>query len=727
MMGRQSFLEPGPTYLAPGSGFLFGSTGTQTSVFKFLPPRPKADRLIKQYHHAVHFIARVVHWPSFETQYDKFWTNITQGNEPPGSLQAVVFAVLLSAVVSMNTNDITTLFSAPKSVVMASFQMATELALGKANFLRTTKLETLQALVIYLIPMCRDEMSRAHSVLVGTAIRLAECMGLQRDPQETYLMEPLESHVRRTVWYQLCFLDVRTAEAQGPRPSIRRDDFDCAFPLNIDDADVLSGNPEESNVWTDMTFSKIRFECNEMHRVIWVDRIRLEKKQVTLTHILGKIESFRKAMEEKYHPILNENFPIQRNARLVMDLLLRRMHIMVLHRYHNSSQARIPDRLRQIILTTGTQQMEAAVSLETDPVLQPWAWYCGAYQQWHTALLLLTDVFAYPMSREADRIWRILDYVFETDTSMTREQKGRTILSTLIDRAGAYRDSRKIRAPVKMISRINATPPPTQGNDSRIKSRLNFNSDPAPPLTRSTSGPLPQSHRPSHRSVEARNLVFTAQGSPSPTPSNHSQQGQINSQLPFGSSHALPLVATSSLGHLTQAFADVPSPTASAAPPLSDDQNWTFDAPSSFFMRRFPITKPTRAQLPGEQPMQISPPASEATTGSSDYYVNPGQGANPAVASSHNELAGGRIGYPIPPPPEIDIGPWCYGGLAPSGGDGMAGSKNSNVGSNPKNAGPAVIDPDAIMVDIDWVCFSSSFVRQLFWMELDYIFEFSVR
>ena len=74
-----------------------------------------------------------------------------------------------------------------------------------------------------------------------------------------------------------------------------------------------------------------------MHRVIWTDRIRLEKKQVSITHVLGKIESFRRAMEAKYHPILDVNVPIQLYARLAMSILNLRMHIMVLHRYHNRS------------------------------------------------------------------------------------------------------------------------------------------------------------------------------------------------------------------------------------------------------------------------------------------------------------------------------------------------------------------------------------------------------
>ena len=59
-------------------------------------------------------------------------------------------------------------------------------------------------------------------------------MGLHRDPS-TYSSNPVEIQVRRLIWYQICFLDLRTCEATGPRPQIRRDEYDTRFPLNVDD------------------------------------------------------------------------------------------------------------------------------------------------------------------------------------------------------------------------------------------------------------------------------------------------------------------------------------------------------------------------------------------------------------------------------------------------------------------------------------------------------------
>jgi hypothetical protein len=53
-------------------------------------------------------------------------------------------------------------------------------------------------------------------------------------------------------------------------------------------------------------------------------------------------------------------------------LLLSRMHVMLLHRYHNSVVAPMPDRLRSIMLASGVTTVECAVALETLPELKSW-------------------------------------------------------------------------------------------------------------------------------------------------------------------------------------------------------------------------------------------------------------------------------------------------------------------------------------------------------------------
>lgn len=132
-------------------------------------------------------------------------------------------------------------------------------------------------------------------------------------------MNPLETHVRRLVWYQLCFLDIRTCESQGPRPQIRADEFDTKLPLNVNDIDLHATGkaPTAADQWTDATFCLMRFEINEMMRTIWIDRPRIERRKISLTAVLSKIETFRANMAAKYDHLMDDRIPLQAYGKCV--------------------------------------------------------------------------------------------------------------------------------------------------------------------------------------------------------------------------------------------------------------------------------------------------------------------------------------------------------------------------------------------------------------------------
>ena len=450
------FLRPGASYIAPTSGYFFGQVAHSLSLEQSLPTKDVGDRLMQRYFDAVHPIARCVHRPTVESLYQNFWQEVRDNYEPRASVQSIIFAAWFSAVVSLEEAQAQDDYGLSKAQMVQHMKIATETALSKANFLRTTKFETLQAFVMYLLPLCREEVSRAHSVLVGAAVRMAECMGLHRDG-EAYGLNPLEAHVRRLVWHQLCFLDIRTCEAQGPKPAIRREDYDTKLPINCEEHELKANSmvaPAAAEGWTPALLSIMRFELNEMMRIIWSDRRRLESRKMTLTMVLAKIEGFRKRMIDRYDRFLDNRIPIQRYARLVMHLLLHRLHAMVLHPYHTNTASAMPDRLNSVLISSGVTIIENAVQLERDLAYRDWAWYLGAYQQYQIALLLVTEIYYRPQNQLADRIWGCLDYVFSLEAAMPREHKALQILSEIMSKTHIYMGMRKMRAPTSLVRAV---------------------------------------------------------------------------------------------------------------------------------------------------------------------------------------------------------------------------------------------------------------------------------
>jgi hypothetical protein len=138
-----------------------------------------------------------------------------------------------------------------------------------------------------------------------------------------------------------------------------------------------------------------------------------------------------------------------------MALGVNGLYIQILHRYLFSTTTKMPDRLRQVLIEAGLAQMENAIALETTPSLAPWSWYKGAFNQYHSALLLMVEVYAYPMRKDAAKIWKCLDYIFDIPPHLSPKQKAELVITDLRDRMEIFHQMRRVRATTQMEARVS--------------------------------------------------------------------------------------------------------------------------------------------------------------------------------------------------------------------------------------------------------------------------------
>jgi hypothetical protein len=139
------------------------------------------------------------------------------------------------------------------------------------------------------------------------------------------------------------------------------------------------------------------------------------------------------------------------------------------------------------------------MELESAQDLKPWAWYFGAYHQYHTAFLLLVEVFTYPMRREANRLWRCFNFIFAEalinvpplqTTSPTlqdiiahRDIKARYLLTMVCERMREYRKAKGLKDPVQFKDSMIVITPQKDGDSSDPRMPLNFaHGEPEPEL-----------------------------------------------------------------------------------------------------------------------------------------------------------------------------------------------------------------------------------------------------
>lgn len=115
-----------------------------------LPTKIEAEALFQRYVESVSPLAHVLHIPSFRRVFDRFWINVELGNNQ-NSCTALVLAVCMAAAASLSPLQAKSQFGITKEDLFLRLQSATERALLRANWAKTSNIRTLQAITIYLV------------------------------------------------------------------------------------------------------------------------------------------------------------------------------------------------------------------------------------------------------------------------------------------------------------------------------------------------------------------------------------------------------------------------------------------------------------------------------------------------------------------------------------------------------------------------------------------------
>lgn len=276
-------------------------------------------------------------------------------------LCSVYFAAITTVVADPNPPyfgkdvDIDTLSAMFKREV--TIQLA---LLDDVDLARNGTLEMLQAIVLMLVsstpcyapvrlvltteqavqPSCSHP--RTQWIRLGSATRMAQAMGLHRDPAQ-YGLRPIETETRRRLWAQICMLDVQFAEELGCEPTVMIGSYDTCLPLSISDDELTqlemrsqsSGrDPSERSTssqpnltephqnyspYSPMTFSLIPFEASRVTGKLFLSRYQPKDS------IVGKGASISRSNSRRMRDFSFTNCSLADKSFLV-DLLEERFH-----------------------------------------------------------------------------------------------------------------------------------------------------------------------------------------------------------------------------------------------------------------------------------------------------------------------------------------------------------------------------------------------------------------
>ena len=240
------------------AGLLFHHTCTAVSVETLHPSPAIVSALWQVFKDNVDPLVKVLHRPSTEKILRKASSAVSSTSK---SEQALLFAIYLAAVNSVDGAQCQSVLKEPKEDLIRNFRFATEQSLVQAGLLTTSSLMTLQAFVLYLTSLRSQEDTRLVWSLSSLALHLAQTLGVHRDGTN-FGLSPFETEMRRRVWWSIFATLIRLADDQGSDATFP-ESTDTRMPLNLSDDDLFPGMtewPQPSETCSEMTLSLIRFE-----------------------------------------------------------------------------------------------------------------------------------------------------------------------------------------------------------------------------------------------------------------------------------------------------------------------------------------------------------------------------------------------------------------------------------------------------------------------------------
>lgn len=220
---------------SPIAVYVDSMTPIQKRMADVLPSRAVCDHLVQFYMNRSELLYRVLHIPSFMSQYREYW----EGNQQPDYFLPQLLSVLcigyrfLGAGKGQFPND------------REGIHMPTACALVKTwlNSLRGKQLVEFSSLQTEVLALMAQRVlnSQNHETWqhLGLLVRMAMTMGLHRDPSEfSHEILPFWAEQRRKLWATILELDIHMSIQCNLPSCVREGDFTCRAPRNLNDEDL---------------------------------------------------------------------------------------------------------------------------------------------------------------------------------------------------------------------------------------------------------------------------------------------------------------------------------------------------------------------------------------------------------------------------------------------------------------------------------------------------------
>ena len=367
-------------------------------------------------------------WQSFVTNVDPFikvlhipsvnrmvQTSINLSSMMAEEDQALLLAVSLAAIVSLDDDAVGSTYGLPKQQVAAQYRKSLERAFSKSQLVTSRSMTLLQAFVIYLSVL--PYMGSADEVwpLIGLLLRLATRLGLHRDASHDSKLSVLEGEMRRRLWWQICLIDSRSRNSSVPQVSVSEAMFDTTKPANIDDEKLqsLASNFDiGSEKITGTTLFLIRCELWQLSR-----SMEQSRDQTLQTH-LNMVRKARRLIEATYLGDSDLSKPLDSFVHALTSLFFAKIESVLFSRVARQASKSGPNNSSNLndahrhasdqLLRSSSEIVSTVANLITNPSWRQWQWQLQGRRPWLAMEIVLEHMVSGGWNSRKEDLWNPL-------------------------------------------------------------------------------------------------------------------------------------------------------------------------------------------------------------------------------------------------------------------------------------------------------------------------------
>ncbi|KAH8599545.1 hypothetical protein B0O99DRAFT_724405 [Bisporella sp. PMI_857] len=399
--------------------FLVGHGVPPTDLYSCHPPVGQIFRLWQTFLVNVNPLVKIFHAPTVQQTLIDATSDL---HYIPKHVEALMFAIYLLAVTSMQPEECETMLGDTKNNLLKKFSTSVQQALINARLLKSLNLTTLQAFVLYILAVRKCYDPHSMWILTGSAVRIAQRLGIHRDGAD----------------HQISPFDVEMRRRTCGRSSSLTDK-----PLNWQELGFLSGT---FKVGKDLT----------MHPDLGPEHMSKKDKSIDELEVI---------FQEKFIRFCDPSIPAHLLAIYMSKSVLCTMRIMAHHpRQYPDKGASMPQKEKDMLFKLSLNELEISSMVHGDNSIRGFMWHIQVHFQLDAFIYLLSELRSRVSGEEVDRAWKHVEFAFENRPEFSETPR---IAWTKREEAGGLYGGAQMTTPPRFISvlrsqrRIAETPPQT--------------------------------------------------------------------------------------------------------------------------------------------------------------------------------------------------------------------------------------------------------------------------